>query len=362
MQRIAEERARQVCAACDAPSRGGGYPGLCARCEAVILAADALLEGGYARENMIVATLVFAAYATEDSRIEELKNSLAFLDQNSDKAKCLRNRLSSILAPVGVWTIAGDVPIVRRDPMRVSYGRAPEEARFVDGVTDHEQRIAKVGRVSIEIFEVSVKREEVVAEYREALKMFGLEEGSSEEGSIGWQAVAGVIHMTVHPCWTDPSGRMITRHIENGLEYRRLLFPAAELVGEMYSVLRGSRGNGSFPGIGFELAGRRTRQPDAKTTVPACAAWFLAGEESSPEYATKVRVCDTLNKQLLRPHGLAEVHAGTGPFNQLWRDVRKHASALDGSKRDMQKRMSRSEFIDGYFSARDISTHPSENQ
>jgi hypothetical protein len=60
------------------------------------LAVDALLEGGYDRESMIIATLAFAAYATEDARIGQLSNSLATCKWDSEEGTCLRARLSDI--------------------------------------------------------------------------------------------------------------------------------------------------------------------------------------------------------------------------------------------------------------------------
>lgn len=354
MGSVAKNSEAAACTACGASAEAGGYPGLCGRCEAVLLAAHALLGGGYDRESTIIPTLVFAAIATEDARFREWKKALTAFGRDSDAGSCVRQRPPRAFDSMAVWDVFDDVPIIWRDPTRISYEHAPEDVAFADGVGEHERDLQKAGRICIDILEVSVKPKEVSEAYRTTLNLLGLEEGLSEEGSVGWQAISGIIHMTVHPGLVDPSTDAITRHVENGphAEPEHLAFPAAELVGEMYAVLRGSRGKGKFQGIGFDLAGSRTRQAEAKTLVPACVAWFLAGEDAGPAYQTKARVTEVLNKQLLRPRGLKEASVGGGDFNQLWRDVKKHEAGLRQLKHDVSERLRRSQFIDGYFSGR----------
>lgn len=242
--------------------------------------------------------------------------------------------------------------------MQVSYGDVPEGTRFADWVSDYDRIREKAGRIFIDIFDVSVKPEEVAAEYRNTLNAFGLKESASGEGGFSWQAIPGVVRMVFDPRPPDPSLDMLSHYLKNspGGGPEHLSFPAAEFAAEMYAAARGfKRGRVDFQGVGLELPGSRTRQPAAKTVVPACAAWFLAGEKSHPDFETKTRVTEILNTQLLRRHDLGEVNHDHSRFNQLWGNVRKRGEDFERLKSRMPESLRHSKFIDGYFSARDMS-------
>ena len=101
------------------------------------------------------------------------------------------------------------------------------------------------------------------------------------------------------------------------------------MVGDLYSVFRGSTAKGKFRGYGRSiLSGNLTNQPHAMTLVPACVAWYLAGRQKPRDKATKIKIAQLLNRHLLTPCGLENVWEGDSNFIRLWRDVGKRAEAL----------------------------------
>jgi hypothetical protein len=306
----------------------------------VLWTAQALLDNNYDSPQQIIPTIVFGAVSVDDARLGELREALSTIEWGSERGRRLRSRFGELFKWTDVWALVDGVPIIRQDPIRVVYSRTTEDDQ----------------RITIDIIDISARPEEVSSSYKESLAAFSLDEGFAEEGGVSWQVGPGVIHMMVHPGLPAPDIDAIVRLVRNNPQPERRFFPPAGLIGEVYATLRGSNAKGRFRGFGRSvLPGSLTNKPEAKTLVPACVAWYLAGRKTPVDYETKAKITELLNRHLLAPCGLEELSKGGGDFNQLWGNVRKRADVLNRTEQALFGRLRHSEFMPGYFSA-------SENQ
>ncbi len=313
---------------------------MCDKCTMVVWTAQALLDNDYDSPQHIIPTIVFGAISVDDVRLEELSEALATIEGGSERGRLLRLRFRTLFKYADVWALVDGVPIIQQDPIQVVYEHSDEEDQCI----------------AVDVTDVSVRRMEVSARYKESLAAFGLDEGFSEEGGVSWQVSPGVIHVMVHPGLVAPDGDAIERLARNNPQPERRFFPPAGLIGEVYAILRGSNAKGKFRGFGRDvLPSSLTNKPEARTLVPACVAWYLAGRKIPADYETKTNITELLNRHLLASCGLEVLSKGGSDFNQLWRDARKHADVLNRTEQGMFERLRQVEFMSGYFSA-------SENQ
>jgi hypothetical protein len=319
MGSVAEYPEEETCQACTEPAEGSiKYLGdrLCNRCAAVLWAAQALVDNGYTDGPEVIPTLVFAALSTEEPLFEDYGEGLATEEWTSWRAdllrQILRNSFAPITAPHSVWALADGVLIIRPTPIEVKF--QPKGDR-------------QESKVTIDVVDVSVKPEQVAERYKESAKSLGLDTDYYEEGEgeLGWQVAPGIIHMEISPALVDPDTEWSVKRPPRP----RLSYPPPEMIGDLYSVLRGSTAKGKFRGYGRSvLPGNLTNKPHAMTLVPACVAWYLAGRQKPRDKATKIKIVQLLNRHLLTPCGLETLSEGGSDFIRLWRDVGKHAEAL----------------------------------
>jgi len=126
---------------------------LCKRCTSVLWTAQTLFEEDYRNELEIIPTTVFGALATEERLLKELKRSLglAGVGRESERGRVLSNRFRQTFKPYGVWAMAGDVPIIRRDPILIA--------------AIHDRNLEEIEKLTIDVVDVSVRPERVVERY-----------------------------------------------------------------------------------------------------------------------------------------------------------------------------------------------------
>jgi hypothetical protein len=347
MGSVAEQPKKKPCKACaQLTERYAKYLNdrLCNKCAAVLWAAQALLDNDYGHPQEIIPTVVFAAVSAEDHRLEDLAESLATNEWESEQARRLRDRFAWVFEGHSIWTFVDGIPVIRQDPIQLG-------AIHKDGDKDIE-------RIIIDMVDVSAKPEQVAERYKGFLDSLGLDASYTEEieeGEIGWQIGPGIIHMIVYPSLVDPDLDSILRSLRR-TPHQSLSFPPPALVGEMYSVLRGSNAKGRFPGFGRSvLPGNLTKSPSAKTLIPACVAWYLAGRKKPSDKGTRIKISELLNRHLLIPCGLESLSQGGSDFIQLWRDVGRRADALNSAEQAFVETLQRHECAPDYWS-------PSENK
>jgi hypothetical protein len=306
---------------------------LCNKCASVLWAGQVLLDNRYTDERKIAPTMVFAALAAEDPRLGEIKESLATAEESA-RASLLRERFIRVFEPLGVWALVEGIPIIHKNPIEVS------RVRLIDAPEESE-------KVTIDVVDVSAKPEQVAETYKSALGLFGLNnhpsEESEEEGQLGWQVAPGIIHMEVYRVLVDPDIPSILWRTKKWPD-EGVAYPSPGLVAGMYSVLRDFYGRSVLPG-------NLTNKPEAKTLVPACAAWYLTNRGSRLEdRGAKVRTAGLLNRHLLTPCGLEMLWEGGSNFIQLWGNVRKRAEMFRKLEEDFTERLRHREFAPDYFS------------
>jgi hypothetical protein len=338
---VAEYQEEETCQACTEPTEESiKYQGdlLCKRCAAVLWAALALVDNNYTDGPEIIPTVVFAALSAEERLFEELRESLAALEWTSTEAGNLLGHFMNIFAPYAVWALADGALIIRPKPiaLRLLYKGGKREFN-----------------VTIDVVDVSVKPEQVAELYKEAAKSGGFDFDFYEEDEVafGCQVAPGIIRMTIYPALVDEDVFPIGRPFKKPLR-QRLSFPPPEMVGDLYSVFRGSTAKGKFKGYGRSvLPGNLTNKPQAMTLVPACAAWYLAGRKKPGDMATKIKIAQLLNRHLFTPCDLENLSEGGSDFVQLWRDVGKHAEALIRVEQTFVETLRSHQFVPDFFSA-----------
>ncbi len=190
--------------------------------------------------------------------------------------------------------------------------------------------------------------------YKESANLHGFDTDSYEgEGEFGWQVAPGIIHMEIYPALVNPDIGSLERWLKKSPR-QRLSFPPPVMVGDLYSVVRGSTAKGRFKGYGRSvLSGNLTNQPEAMTLLPACVAWYLAGRKKPNDKATKVNIAQLLNRHLLTPCGLEMLSEGGSDFIQLWRDVGKRAEALNRVEQSFIEPLRNMQLEPDFFSAFD---------
>jgi hypothetical protein len=339
MGSVPKQDTKALCVGCTRPTENSAtYSGdcLCDRCVAVLWAAQALLDNGYGDEQKIAPTVVFGALSGEEPLLEEFRESLATAGWKSERGKEIRRRFGQTFEPYSVWAVADGVPIVHQDLIRVA--------------GQHEHGTEEIEKIIIDIADISAAPEQVAEEYKTMLSLLGLNDHFSEEAEIGWQIAAGVIHMMVWPKLMDPDMSAI-KHYLTKPNVREPSFPPSDLVGEVYSVLRGSKAKGKFRGYGRSvLPGNLTNKPEGKTLVPACVAWYLAGCQKPAHHEVKLRIVELLNRHLLAPCGMEEISDGGSDFIQLWGNVSKRAEHLERIEQGVLGILRRSTFVSNFFS------------
>ena len=281
------------------------------------------------------------ALSTEEPYLAELWDSLATIEWTSAQGRLLRQRFSQVFVPYSIWTFVDGVLIIHRNPIQVA------------GLRNYGTE--EIEKITIDIVDVSAKPEQLAEDYGDALESFGLGAHFSAEGEIGWQVAPGIIHMEVYPALVAPDSDSIMRSLEKPTS-NGSAFPPPGLVGEMYSILRGSKAKGRFQGFGrLMLPGNLTNKPEGKTLIPACVAWYLTDRGKLTDSGTKRRIAELVNRHLLVPCGLESLSEGGSDFIQLWNNVSKHGETLKNVEQGFADILHRRTFVPNFFS-------PSENK
>jgi hypothetical protein len=283
--------------------------------------ARALLDNDFRDAQEIIPTVVFAAVSVGDPHLEELKDSLAANDLMSERGRVLRQRFARAFEFHTIWAFSDGVPIIRRNPVHTAAMRKNDGRKEIEKIT-------------MDVAVISATAQQVAEHYENALELFSVDTCSpfrGEQGMIGWQVEPGVIHMAIYPTLADPPIRgPLARALRQRERRKHPSFPPPAMVKQAYDLLRGSNEKGKFQGFGRSvLPGNLTHQPEAKTILPACVAWYLAGRKRPDDPQTKKKIAELLNRHLLKPCGLESLAPGGSGFNQLWGNVGKHAETLN---------------------------------
>jgi hypothetical protein len=293
--------------------------------EELLRAAKALLDNDFKAPQDIIPTVVFAVVSTGNRHLEELKESLAANALSSEYGRVFRQRFAQAFEFHSIYTLIDGVPIISQNLVHIRG-------------TYKDDSLKEIERIAIGICDLSVTAKQVYDHYENALESFGVDNSSpqkGEEGMIGWQVDPGVIDMVIYPTLADPPTRAdLARSLRQRARRNRPSFPPPAMVAQTYDMLRGSKKRGKFQGFGrVMLPGNLTNQPEAKTLLPACVAWYLAGRKKPDDSQTKKTIAELLNQRLLGPCGLESLMPEGSDFNQLWGNVGKHAETLNDVER-----------------------------
>jgi hypothetical protein len=289
--------------------------------EELFRAARALLDNNFNAPQDIIPTVVFAEVSAGNRHLEELKESLAANDLMSERGRVLRQRFAQAFEFHSIRALIDGVPIISQNLVHITGAYKDDSLKEIEKIT-------------IDVCDISVTAKQVGEQYENALELFGVDTSSphrGEEGMIGWQVDPGVIHMAIYPTLADPPVRTaLARSLRQRTRRNRPSFPPPATVAQGYHEARGSKKKGKFQGLGRAmLPGNLTNQPEAKTLLPACVAWYLAGRKKPDDPRTRKKVAERLNQRLLGPCGLERLALGGSDFIQLWGNVGKHAKTLN---------------------------------
>ena len=289
--------------------------------EELLRAAKALLDNDLKAPQDIIPTVVFAVVSTGNRHLEELKESLAANAVSSERGRIFRQRFAQAFEFHIISTLIDGVPIISQNLIHTAG-------------TYKDDNLKELEKITIDVCDISVTVKQLGEHYGDALELFGADTSSpqkGEEGMIGWQVGPGVIHMAIYPTLAEPPTRStLARSLRQRALRNHSSFPPPAMVEQAYDMLRGSEGKGKFRGFGRAmLPGNLTNQPQAKTLLPACVAWYLAGRKKPDDPQTRKKIAELLNRHLLKPCGLDSLAPGGSDFNQLWGNVGKHAETLN---------------------------------
>jgi len=281
--------------------------------------ARLLFNAGVEDEDQIIPTLVFAANLSEMSRLRELRDSVAALDDQDENWNDLRGQFSYFFDKmVALPNTIDGVPILRLQPFTMT------------GVTNEQ---GYVEEVAIDVFMRSVQAERMVRTYEWLLEHYNTEIDPIR-GDISYKLHEDFIRIVARPETMSvdaADGRILA------LRSGPPRLPDPLIVAGMYGVLKGSRSPGMFKGFRSVLAGRERGKPGgADILVPACVGWYVAGRgDLSGQTEERRRVVRILNRELLGPCG--KEHQGESS-SRFWRDVRNVSDAIERLERALHRR------------------------
>jgi hypothetical protein len=257
---------------------------VCGQCDALFIAAHALLDNGVRDEAAILGTLAFAWSEGACTTAPDEYGGLELL------------------------TIADGVPVLK----------LPDITAGV--VTYADSPIVKA--VTIDVYAQSVISEKVAETYQELLESHEIHYDKCSAGSIAWDMEDANLTLTIRAMKELASWRVpLHKAYPAG---RIFSFPPPALVDGFFSTLRGSTNKQTFSGYGYALAesGRHTPQK----AVTGSVAWLLGERDDAalPPRVRRPRIAKTLNKHLLAPRGgptLLEDYWTSD--DTVWRDAPK---------------------------------------
>jgi hypothetical protein len=269
-------------------------------------AAKTLFKRGIAEEELIIPTLVFANRASALPRLKAIRDEFSRI-QDTDT---LREQFSTDfyqrfkgLTPV---TLSDEVLILRWLPI------------FLNAVKYSETTVVK--EIVIDVFMRSVDPEQVAEHYRRWLNEQGLTYDKSSRGTFSWMFSNAHLAMTVGPGKELNEGQ-VSRLFSSG---RQLMFPPPQLVGDLYSGLKGSVNPRRFRGFAYALGGRQSGPATSPANlIPACVAWYLREQGGISD---KHRLARLLNQHLLKPCRKREI--GVTSDNPVWKNIDKVADSI----------------------------------
>ena len=254
----------------------------CARCDALLTAAHALLDNKVLDEPTILGTLAFAWSRGAWAAGPDDYGALEFL--------------SSV----------DGVPLLRLPGI-------------TEGVITYDgSRIPRAAKINV--YSRDVEPQKLAEVYERLLNDHGIHFDKCSGGSVAWDTEAGNLTLTVHAMKElHPARVSLFKTYPAGRIYS---FPPPRLVSGFYGTLLGSTDKRTFSGYGYALAesGRHTPQK----AVTGSVAWLLGEKnDKSPPRVRRPRIAAALNKHLLVPRGEEKLPEDFWvPDDTVWRDAR----------------------------------------